>query len=517
VSDTSALEYRRQHPLALLVGMGHRLLGVTLIAGPMVLLNPAVRDVPEVLVPSVAGMLVLLVLLPAGLTWATQWFAIGHDALVVRSGVLFRRTRTIPYGRIQGINTAQSPMQRVLGLGSLRVDTGQQGVEAEAELPMLRWSDVLALQEELVRRRGPVVGGGGEAVPADGGASVVRPAPSGTVLATVSDRELLIAGATSAQLLVALGAIAGLVDRAGGWARMPVLGPLLRLLEARAGSGTAPDGGVIAAVFAAAIAGLAVLWVVGVVLTWARYRGFTLRHVGDTFVRTYGWLNRVSAVTPLQRIQALSWREPVLRRLVRYGELRAVSAGAMTVQVNGNQADVPTLVPILPLDRAAAAIAHVYPGLRVDLASATPRPDWQRPSRRTWPRTGVAWSVRAVLTLVPVSFLFGSVTWYALWGLPLVWACTPLASHVRGVARDADTLIVREGGLGRETWVIPMAKVQLVHLRQGPWQRAIGTASVRITTAGIGSIADVVDLPEASARALVQEISGWLATNAKRG
>ncbi|MFN9976387.1 MAG: PH domain-containing protein, partial [Phycisphaerae bacterium] len=103
------------------------------------------------------------------------------------SGVLFRRTRTIPYGRIQGINTAQSPMQRVLGLGSLRVDTGQQGVEAEAELPMLRWSDVLALQEELVRRRGPVVGGGGEAVPADGGASVVRPAPSGTVLATVSD------------------------------------------------------------------------------------------------------------------------------------------------------------------------------------------------------------------------------------------------------------------------------------------------------------------------------------------
>jgi len=89
--------------------------------------------------------------------------------------------------------------------------------------------------------------------------------------------------------------------------------------------------------------------------------------------------------------------------------------------------------------------------------------------------------------------------------------------HVRGVARDADTLIVREGGLGRETWVIPMAKVQLVHLRQGPWQRAIGTASVRITTAGIGSIADVVDLPEASARALVQEISGWLATNAKRG
>jgi putative membrane protein len=77
---------------------------------------------------------------------------------------------------------------------------------------------------------------------------------------------------------------------------------------------------------------------------------------------------------------------------------------------------------------------------------------------------------------------------------------------VRGVGQHGAYLVVREGGLSRTTWVLPVARLQQVQLRQGPLQRGLRLATVRLTTAGTGGVADVVDLPLAQARWLVDDL-----------
>jgi putative membrane protein len=122
----------------------------------------------------------------------------------------------------------------------------------------------------------------------------------------------------------------------------------------------------------------------------------------------------------------------------------------------------------------------------------------------------VAWSVRLAVVVGVASLVAGAGALRLLWALPLVWALTPLAWRVRGVGQHGAYLVVREGGLSRTTWVLPVAKLQQVQLRQGPVQRWLRLATVRLTTAGMGGVADVVDLPLADARWLVDDLMARL-------
>jgi membrane protein YdbS with pleckstrin-like domain len=82
-------------------------------------------------------------------------------------------------------------------------------------------------------------------------------------------------------------------------------------------------------------------------------------------------------------------------------------------------------------------------------------------------------------------------------------ASAPVAGGLRWSGAH---LVVRNGAVARDTWIVPVSKLQQVQLRQGPVQRALGLTTVRLTTAGIGGEADIVDLPLAEARALVDDL-----------
>ena len=251
---------------------------------------------------------------------------------------------------------------------------------------------------------------------------------------------------------------------------------------------------------------LAVLWLGVVIATWVRYRGFRLSRVGDALVREYGWLHRRTASTPMARVQAVTLHESPPRRMARRVEVRLKSAGGMAVHTPGDEPDVPVLLPIVRAAAANDAVSHVFPDAQVAAMAAAPVPGWHRASPRSWVRTGVERSALLAAVLAPLAVLFGSGVWRLLWALPLLWALTPLAWRVRGVGVSGAYLVVREGWLMRITWVVPVAKLQQVQLRQGPLQRWLRLATVRLTTAGLGGVADVVDLPVADARLLVDDL-----------
>ncbi|MGX1162818.1 hypothetical protein FBY31_3124 [Arthrobacter sp. SLBN-100] len=101
-------------------------------------------------VPSVALVLALwrLVLIPR------QVRAIGYaerdDDLLIRTGIFFQRTMTVPYGRMQYVDIGVGPVERGLGLCTLKLHTASPGTRAY--IPGLPAAEGARLREQLAAR-----------------------------------------------------------------------------------------------------------------------------------------------------------------------------------------------------------------------------------------------------------------------------------------------------------------------------------------------------------------------------
>ena len=78
-----------------------------------------------------------------------NWFFKVHDDhLEINHGVLRKTSAVVPYVRVQHIDTNRGPLERVLGLASLRVYTaGSKG--ADMRIPGLAKERAEEMQEEL--------------------------------------------------------------------------------------------------------------------------------------------------------------------------------------------------------------------------------------------------------------------------------------------------------------------------------------------------------------------------------
>ncbi|HEY2279477.1 MAG TPA: PH domain-containing protein [Streptosporangiaceae bacterium] len=105
----------------------------------------------------VIGLIVAVVLLAAGL--AGEWFvarrvaAWGYaerdDDLMVRRGVLIRRQSVVPYGRMQFIDVTAGPVERSLGLATVRMHTA--AAASDARIPGLERVEASRLRDQLAQ------------------------------------------------------------------------------------------------------------------------------------------------------------------------------------------------------------------------------------------------------------------------------------------------------------------------------------------------------------------------------
>jgi membrane protein YdbS with pleckstrin-like domain len=104
---------------------------------------------------SSVGLGVGLGLVAAGLVWerflarrvAAWGYAERHQDLMVRRGVMIRRQSVIPYGRMQFIDVTAGPVERSLGLATLRMHTA--AAASDARIPGLDRSEAAKLRDQL--------------------------------------------------------------------------------------------------------------------------------------------------------------------------------------------------------------------------------------------------------------------------------------------------------------------------------------------------------------------------------
>lgn len=78
---------------------------------------------------------------------AAWGYAERKDDLMVRRGVLIRRLSVIPYGRMQFIDVTAGPLERSLGLATVRMHTA--AAASDARIPGLEAAAAAALRDQL--------------------------------------------------------------------------------------------------------------------------------------------------------------------------------------------------------------------------------------------------------------------------------------------------------------------------------------------------------------------------------
>ena len=86
------------------------------------------------------------------LHYITLRYRIAGADLVINSGLIFRRVRTIPIRKIQNLDLIQNPLHRLFRVAEVRVETAS-GAEADAILRVLSLRDVDLLRAELFPER----------------------------------------------------------------------------------------------------------------------------------------------------------------------------------------------------------------------------------------------------------------------------------------------------------------------------------------------------------------------------
>ena len=74
--------------------------------------------------PVMVGVILLPITIYSVIRYMTFRYRFEEKELVVRSGLLFRKVRTIPYGRIQNLDAVQGVAQRLVGVVEVQIQTG---------------------------------------------------------------------------------------------------------------------------------------------------------------------------------------------------------------------------------------------------------------------------------------------------------------------------------------------------------------------------------------------------------
>jgi putative membrane protein len=478
---------QRLHPVSILFGFGKSLKAFA-VPGLLVLFTASRRSGPNY------EVWLMLLLIPSAAAAVARYlsFRMRYEGteLVIRSGILVRNERHIPYARIQNLDAVQNVFHRLLGVMEVRVETGA-GAEPEATISVLPVAAFDAMRRHVFERRQHAVAPAGDAP--EGPAAT----PAARTLLHLPLRDVLLYGFLENRGMVVIGAFYGLLWELG------LVDALWRPFDdesytggaVRDVAGTIVRGRTLSivqiVVAGSGIIGL-LMFVRLVSMCWAGVRlyGFRLTRAGEDLRTEYGLLTRVAATIPLRRIQTLTVREGPLFRLAGRVSVRVDTAGGQGTREGGSTRAREWLAPLVPRTGLTSLTEDVLPDVHLESL------DWQRPHPRAFRR---AVKPRAAAAVAIAGLTGVAIGWWALGVLAIaapwsVFAAWKYVGHL-GWAATGDVIAFRSGWLWRRVTVARVQKIQAVTLVESPFDRRAAMARVRVDTAGAGESSHRVDIP----------------------
>lgn len=467
--------WRRLHPLSLLVNLIPQAWGVVRQVWPFVLIalfGRGGRGGGDRALFDLAFNLLLIVglfglaLLRTVVHFLTLRYRLADGQLELRSGLLVRNRRVISPDKVQNVELVRNVFHRATGLVEVRIETAS-GTEIEGLLSALTEQDAQRLVTALTaaRRRAPAT-----------------PSAAPPVLVANSLTDLFVYGATSTGFSTTV---------VGLWLLLDYTGVATSERVERLGA-AAPVVGVLL-VLAAILGG----WLIGVVGVVVQHHAFALRQDDDALVAEEGLLTRRRVELPIRKVQLVSVREPVLRRLAGIASVVIETAAARAGR-GGTQRAL-SMVPVTRDDTLPVVLAHALPHADVDLDHTPLHP----PARSALRRAIVRAVLQATLVVAVSSF------WWP-WNLVLcaLYVLLPALAWLdwrhQGWLITDHVIVSRRGWLSRVTHVVARDKLQSIDVAQGPLLARYGLGEVLLRVAGSRVPMPLLDHDQATA------LAAWL-------
>jgi putative membrane protein len=533
---------QRLHPVSIAFELGRHLPRLLL---PLILLIVATPGpgASRAAVLYIAAAFVAVTVITSIVRYLRFRYRYDEAELVIRSGLLFRNVRSIPYVRIQNLDAAQNPLHRLFGVAVVHVQTGGSA-EPEATLRVLPTSALDEMRTRVLRAGGrahsrPLLDADAtpgsdaslqadplldhDATPAVGSSSAAHAMSDGATshgerherrtLLVLRPRDLILAGFIENRGMVLIVGALALLEQAGASRRL-----IERVFEAEdaalAGLAARWLGGTEVPVVLGALYAIGALLVILLFIrllstVWAvvRLYDFRLDRVGDELQTEYGLFTRVSATIPLRRVQTVITRNRVLHRLLGRHEVLVETAGGAVMETGARQRE--PVAPILRAEQLPALLHELHPGL--EHSSFEWKPVHPRAFGRmlraslAWPvlLSVGAWFVVQEWALAIFAVLLAAATFHArLRAGHLAWALT------------RDSVVVRDGALTRVTRIARFNRVQVLALDRNPFDMRTGMSTVRADTAGARGGVVIPYLPQPTAEALRLELAARAAATA---
>ena len=434
-----------------------------------------------------AGIVALITLVTAGLSWLSwsrfTYGIVGNDLLIVE-GILVRKRRTIPLARIQGVNVRADLVMRALGLAELRVQTAGGGNEPEAKIGSIPLADAEVLRAALLRghktaeetagtdAENPIFGADPAGRMSDfrgalGGAEIAREQAAFEYVLSIG--RLVLGAITSKQITIIVVIALGFSGQISQF-----VGPQFYEDAASAISGLAIPLLVFVIVMAIVI-GLGVAVLVAVVRTW----GFVARRVDNRVETEAGLLERRMTSLPVGRVQSVTVDETWIRRWLGYQSVYVETAGFGRGDEDRGGLSKAALVPL-------AKREEIRPLMHGLLPEAEEFPDARSLPRRSLRYYVFAPTLTVLLVAAPIIVIqliylpAGAIVIGAI-AVPvalIVAGVRVLNWRAAGVGMDESALTVRSGVIGRKKVRLGLNRIQSLHVKQNPFQRRAGLATL---------------------------------------
>lgn len=408
------------------------------------------------------------------LVWSRFTYQVEAKEIRIKSGLLNRNNRSIPFDRIQDVSLEQKLLSRLLGLTTVRFETGSGGGE-DGALDALKLADGETLRDIIRDYKSG-------AVAVEGSPSAALQEEESAPIFAMDNRRILVAGIFNFSfiLLAIIGTIAQNLDfllPEGFFDPRTWIETISQQDSINGLSMAARIGGIVAAIASLIAVGV----VSGIIRTFIREYGFRLDRV-DTgqpgFRRRRGLFTLTDMVMPIHRVQAAIISTGPIRQSFGWYHLKFQSlAGDQSGETDHSAAPcakpdeidpiiAETQVEQLPQDAEFNHVNHAF---------------W-------WRDSVIIWLVLKITALGLGFFVHTGFFALILLAIPLI-AIQYLNWQHHQYALTETQIFVRSGWWKRKLTMLPRRKIQTVDISQSPLDHPLDLATLTIGIAGGSALA----------------------------
>ncbi len=414
--------------------------------------------------------LALAITIGSVLSWLFFCYQISSDSVLIRSGVINKKQLDINFDRIQGVNTTQNPVYRILNLVTVTFDTdGSSGIEGNLPAVPREFAD--DLRERIGSARSTRKG------ESDEGRESLLP------LIQLDWRDMIRIGLADRRALIVFALIGPLMEQ-----MEDQVGPMIEEVIQSVTFGAEQFGltngiligigllGALFLLFAAISIGAAFL----------RYNNFQLFFDGRTLRSNGGLLTRHEHSMDLEKIQTLRLQQGIVQSWLKRYKLTVRQATSGRRHGGGGQKMF--TVPVVTIEQADLLRPLLFAQEAGRLTQNPRSPDFA-PISPYYMRSRILFIGLLPAILLAGLFLgeFGIAGSVVLLWLPLVAVLSWRSWRRAGYLHDDDELVRRSGLFGFRTVSLLFRKVQRVTVTQSRYQRRKKLASLRMHMAS-GSV-----------------------------